>query len=156
MDRPPSQPSPASSPGDAQPARLETLPTWLLSRAAARSHQLLTDALQVAGARGYHYRLLAALEEFGPASQAELGRRTDIDRSDVVASLNELERDALVRRQPDPSDGRRNVVTITAAGERRLQKLDRVLAGVQEELLAPFSDDERGDFVRLLRQLAER
>jgi MarR family len=50
------------------------------------------------------YRLLAALEEFGPSSQADLGRRTSIDRSDVVAALNELADRGLVRRAPDPED----------------------------------------------------
>ena len=137
----------------ALPSRLEALPTWLLDRASARSHQLLTDSLRAAGARGYHYRLLAALEEFGAASQAALGRRIEIDRSDVVASLNELEADALVRRRPDPDDRRRNVVTITARGKRRLAKLDGVLSAVQEQLLEPLTSKEREDFVRLIEKL---
>ncbi|WP_435792456.1 hypothetical protein [Amycolatopsis tolypomycina] len=37
--------------------------------------------LAVAGARGYHYRILATLHEFGPSSQAGLGRRGRVDRS---------------------------------------------------------------------------
>jgi MarR family transcriptional regulator, lower aerobic nicotinate degradation pathway regulator len=39
------------------------------------------------GLRGYHYRLLAGLDEWGPASQAALGRGTGIDRSDITAAL---------------------------------------------------------------------
>jgi DNA-binding MarR family transcriptional regulator len=137
-------------------ARVDSLPTWLLSRSSARAHQLLTGALAEAGARGYHYRLLAALEEHGSGSQATLGRRAEIDRSDVVAALEELESRDLVERAPDPDDGRRRIVTITAAGKSRLRKLDKIVAGVQDDLLAPLSGAEREELVRLLGRLVER
>jgi len=52
---------------DETPARLKAKSTWLISQVAARSHGLLTERLAAAGARGYHYRLLAALAEFGPS-----------------------------------------------------------------------------------------
>ena len=106
--------------------------------------------LAAAGARGYHYRLLAALEEFGAASQAALGRRTGIDRSYVVEAVNELENGGLVERARDPDDRRRNIVKITPAGVRQLQRLDGVLAGIQDEVFAPLSADEREDLARLL------
>jgi MarR family transcriptional regulator, lower aerobic nicotinate degradation pathway regulator len=143
---------------DASEGRLSRLagqPTWLLSRAHTRAHRLLSDGFGAAGARGYHYRLLSALEEAGPASQAELARRTAIDRSDVVAALDELERAGDVLRAPDQADRRRNVVTITRAGRRRLRELDRTVAEIQRRLLAPLSASERATFVRLLARVAE-
>jgi MarR family transcriptional regulator, lower aerobic nicotinate degradation pathway regulator len=130
--------------------RLDSLPTWLLSRSSGRAHRLLGDAFAAAGARGYHYRVLAALEDLGQASQADLGRRAELDRSDVVATINELEGSGLASRSADPEDGRRKVVSITATGRHRLRKLDEVVAKVQEELLAPLSAAERTELVRLL------
>jgi DNA-binding MarR family transcriptional regulator len=140
---------------DAMPTRVLERPSWLITRVYAQSHRLLADGFAAAGARGYHYRLLAALEEFGPASQAALGRRTSIDRSDVVAALNELAARGLIERSPDPDDGRRNVITITTAGTRELRKLDKVLDGVQEDLLAPLSPADRTKLVRLLTRLLD-
>ena len=90
--------------------------TWLISQVSTQAHRLLTEKLAVVGARGYHYRLLAALQEFGPASQASLGRRTSMDRGDVVSAINELASRGQVQRAPDPADQRRNVITITPAG----------------------------------------
>ena len=58
-------------------------------------------------------------------SQAELGRSTGIDRSDVTAALTELESRELVARAVDPDHKRRNIVTITAAGVERLLELDK-------------------------------
>jgi DNA-binding MarR family transcriptional regulator len=140
---------------DAMPSRLNKLPSWLLSQTSIHSHRLLSDGLATVGSIGYHYRLLAALEEFGPASQATLGRRTGIDRSDVVAALNDLVARGLVERSPDPADRRRNIITITPAGTERLQLLDGVLAGVQDKLLAPLSLAERDQLTRLLARILE-
>jgi DNA-binding MarR family transcriptional regulator len=134
--------------------RLADRPTWLLSRANARSQALLSEAFAANGVRGYHVRLLAALEQFGPASQADLGRHTGIDRSDVVAALNELIDRGFAEREPDPSDRRRNIVTITGRGRRELARLDAVLGEVQDTVLAPLTPNERRTLVRLLAKLA--
>ena len=141
---------------EAMPSRVAEMPTWLISRAYAHSHRLLVEGFASAGVRGYHYRLLAALEEFGPASQAALGRRTSIDRSDVVAVLNDLAARGLIERSPDPDDRRRNVITITPAGTEQLRALDEVVAGVQEKLLAPLSPPDRTRLVRLLSAVLEQ
>ena len=133
--------------------RVEARPTWLLSRANARSQGVLADALSAEGVRGYHFRLLAALDEYGPSSQADLGRRTGIDRSDVVAALNELVGRGLARREPDAADRRRNVVTLTTSGARVLERLDAVVDDVQKAVLAPLTQNERETFVRLLARL---
>jgi MarR family transcriptional regulator, lower aerobic nicotinate degradation pathway regulator len=135
---------------DASPSRLQRRPTWLISQTSIRAHRLLSDAMATADARGYHYRLLAALQEFGPASQATLGRRTDMDRSDVAEALNDLASSGLIERSADPADRRRNVITITAAGAKRLLQLDEVVADVQDQLLAPLSRRERQTLVRML------
>ncbi|MFZ3493960.1 MarR family winged helix-turn-helix transcriptional regulator [Streptomyces sp. 5.8] len=137
----------------ALPARLRELPSRLLSQASAHATRLVTEGLSGADARTWHYATLAALEEFGPASQAALSGRTDIHRSDLVAVINELAERELVERTPDPADRRRNVITLTAAGRRRLRKLEQLLAAAQEELLSPLSAPEREQLVALLGRL---
>jgi DNA-binding MarR family transcriptional regulator len=119
------------------------------------AHRLLTNALGAADARPYHYRLLAALEEFGPASQVAVGRHARLDRSDVVAALDELVDRGLVERAADPVDRRRNVISITPAGRARFRRLDKVLANVQDELLSPLSPNQREQLVRLLTRVLE-
>ena len=139
--------------GEELPARLRAMPTWLIGQVETRSHRLLAERLGAEGARGYHFRLLAALAEFGPASQASLGRRTAMNRSDVVTAVNELVDQGLAERTGDPADRRRNIVTMTPAGQARLGRLDEVLAEVQAQLLAPLSAAERADFAQLLTRI---
>ncbi|GLY64935.1 MarR family winged helix-turn-helix transcriptional regulator [Amycolatopsis taiwanensis] len=138
---------------DETPARLAVKPSWLLTQLAVHAHRLSSGGFAEVGARGYHYRILAALAEFGVASQAELGRRCSMDRSDVVAAINELAEQGFLERTPDPDDRRRNMVTLTKAGDRQLRRLDRALDKVQDDLLGPLSAEDRQNLTRLLTRL---
>lgn len=138
----------------AVPAVIANRAGWLLARADTRAHRLLVDALSPHGWRGYHVRVLAALDEGGPASQAELCRRTDIDGSDLVSTLDGLVEAGLVTRSPDPEDGRRNVVALTGAGAEELARLVEVLDAVQAAVLAPLSDWEAATLLRILRKIS--
>jgi DNA-binding MarR family transcriptional regulator len=139
------------------PSRIRDRPTWLISQAYGRSRGLLNEGFAASGAglRSYHYRLLAALEEWGPVGQADLGRKVSVDRSDLVALLAELERLRLVERTVNPSNRRRNIVEITPAGSKRLRALDQVVDDIQEQVLAPLSPGERRQLTTLLRKLAD-
>jgi DNA-binding MarR family transcriptional regulator len=133
--------------------RIDGLPTWLLSRANAQAQSIRVEVFAAAGSTGYVWRLLASLADEGVASQAELGRRTGIDPSDVVAAINHLESPGLVTRQRDPLDARRNVITLTRKGRAELARLDALVAAVQERFLAPLSESERLQLTRILAKL---
>ncbi|MEU6788310.1 MarR family winged helix-turn-helix transcriptional regulator [Nonomuraea angiospora] len=137
------------------PQRLRTLPSRLANHAAQTANRIVDQALGQAGVRRYHYALLAALEEYGPASQAALGRRTGIDRSDMVATVNDLAERQLLERAPDPDDRRRNIITITAAGRSQLAHLDRLLAAAQDEFLSPLPAADRQHLIDLLTRLID-
>ncbi|AGZ42306.1 MarR family winged helix-turn-helix transcriptional regulator [Actinoplanes friuliensis] len=132
---------------------MDHLPSWLLTQTAAYAHRLVGERFAEIGARGYHYRLLSTLIDDGPASQADLGRRTAIHFSDVVAALNELAADGYVERRPDPDDKRRNTVTVTPRGQERAVELAAKGEEIQDELLAPLSAADRKELVRLLTLL---
>ncbi|MFI6827226.1 MULTISPECIES: MarR family winged helix-turn-helix transcriptional regulator [unclassified Kribbella] len=135
------------------PSVLLQTPSWLLTQSAAHAQRIVTESFAAAGARQYHFRLLATLVEFGPASQATLGRHTAIDRSDVVAALNELVDEGYVERTPDPADGRRNIITITASGRRRHKRLTTLVAKAQDEIFAALSPTDRKRLTTLLARV---
>ncbi|MCF6509348.1 winged helix-turn-helix transcriptional regulator [Blastococcus sp. MG754426] len=136
------QPSP-------QPQRLRKLPSWVINQLALRAARLTADLLGHTSVRS-DFAVLAGLEEFGSVSQADLGRRLGMDRSDVVAILNRLQNDGLVQRSTDALDRRRNTVTLTAAGRRHLNELEVQLGAVQNALLKPLSAGEQQQLTSLL------
>jgi MarR family transcriptional regulator, lower aerobic nicotinate degradation pathway regulator len=138
------------------PTRLKSLPTWLINQLSIHAHRVVAEHLRHAHvAHRYHYSLLAALAENGPASQADLGRRVGLDRSDVTAAINDLAERGAVERTADASDRRRNVVSLTDDGTEHLEALERLIEQAQDELLAPLSEGERSELVRMLNVLVE-
>ncbi|OXM58539.1 MarR family transcriptional regulator [Amycolatopsis thailandensis] len=137
------------------PDRLRTKASWLVNQAATVAHRLALNEFARSGARRYHYGILAAIDENGPSSQATLSRCTGIDRSDVVAVINELSDADYVERAPDPADGRRNLITLTDTGARRLEHLEEQVSDTQDVFLAPLEPAERAQLTRLLARVVE-
>jgi DNA-binding MarR family transcriptional regulator len=137
------------------PAVLRRLPSRLLAQAAGHAERLVSDRLAEIDAHKWHFAVLAALAEHGPGSQSTLSRRTGIYRSDMVAVLNVLAERGFVERTPDSDDRRRNIVTVTEPGLRRLARLGEVLAESQDELLTPLTTADRTHLVQLLTRIVE-
>jgi DNA-binding MarR family transcriptional regulator len=134
--------------------RLASLPTWLLSEAAVRSHRVLHEHLARADVSGYEYRALATLGDLGRISQADLGRASRLDRRDVTDTVRKLESRGFVSRALDPHDTRRILVELTASGRRTVKSLDAMVHDVQKEVLKPLTAVERRLLVDLLRRLS--
>lgn len=132
---------------------LNDLPTWLLSQASHRAHDILVERLSEVSARGYDYRILDALSAATPLSQVAIGSLARMDRRDVAVTLAALGDDGLIDRRPDPDDARRNVVEITESGRARLLELSSIMDSIQEEVLAPLDEPSRKAFMNALQLL---
>ena len=123
-----------------------------LRRATFALRRLLTSRLTPLGVSHEQYLLLAHLGEHDSITQAELARLTCTDGNTVTDNLRRLEAEALVRRFPDPEDGRALRVQITAKG----RSLRKTIMGVADELTEHVLHDLRAvDRSALLRGLDE-
>lgn len=105
---------------------------------------------------------LATIERHGPLTPSEVAEIERVKRPTMTRTLGCLEREGLIARTPDPSDGRSALVAINAAGRERLRRLRgrknaylaRRMRGLPEEDLATLEraaeildrmrEDERG------------
>jgi DNA-binding MarR family transcriptional regulator len=101
------------------------------------------------------FAVLAALDEYGPLSQADLGRHLGLDRNEVSGIVTRLQRDHRIDRHADPANRRRNVVTLTASGKQRLDEIQKHADAAQDELLAGLSATERLQLNDLLAKLLD-
>ena len=86
---------------------------------------------------------LTHLDRGGPATPSALARIEQISPQSMGATLASLEARGLVRRELDPADGRRRVVSLTDAGLAMLRgKRDARTAQLAEALSAGFSPAE--------------
>jgi DNA-binding MarR family transcriptional regulator len=90
----------------------------------------------------------------GPMSQQALGDALDIDASNLVAVLNDLEDKGLITRRRDPDDRRRHIVEITETGVETLVRVGVAVADVEERLVAALDDDQREQLHELLTTIA--
>jgi DNA-binding MarR family transcriptional regulator len=65
---------------------------------------------------------LARLDRTGPTTAAELARLERISQQSMGATVGALMERGLVERVPDPSDGRRSILSISAAGTELLKR----------------------------------
>ena len=71
----------------------------------------------------------------------------------MAQMLARMERDGLIRRAPDPADGRSSRITLTEVAEARLPDAVSVLLQGNREVLHDFTDEEAGLLVALLTRL---
>ncbi|MFB6560796.1 MarR family winged helix-turn-helix transcriptional regulator [Streptomyces sp. NPDC056400] len=135
--------------------RIQSLPTWLVGRVAARGRAMVADAIAAEGLKLIHHAVLAATAEYGPVTQADLGRRLAVDPKDMVGILNHLQKEGLVLRAPHPSDRRKNVVTVTPEGAAVLTRCGALAEAANAQLLAPLTPDEQKQLMALLTRLHE-
>jgi len=117
--------------------------------------RLIRDALAEHGLKPRHLRILDLLADRGPVGQRELAELMGIDHSVVVQLLNPLEADRLIRRERDKVDRRRHVVTIAAAGKRRLAEADQAFRDAEDAFFGTLAADEREQLHALLSRLRE-
>ncbi len=66
---------------------------------------------------------LATIERHGPMTPSEIAGVEKVKRPTITRTLGCLEREGLIDRAPDPSDGRSALVSLNAAGRDRLKRL---------------------------------
>lgn len=133
---------------------LATLPTWILSSAATRSHHVLHALLARAGVNGYEYRCLSALAAAEQLSQTDLGAAASLDPRDVTYTVRDLEARSLVSRVKDPSHGRRQLVSLTREGRQTAERLADIMAEVQDAVFCNLTQKERATLLTLLERVA--
>ncbi|MFE6711514.1 MarR family winged helix-turn-helix transcriptional regulator [Streptomyces sp. NPDC057695] len=124
---------------------------FLLSFRGELTGARIRAALGVAGLPPRNAMTLMQLAA-GPMSQRELAAAMEVDPSQLVAILNELESEGLAERRRDPADRRRHIVEITEAGSAALDRVDAAVGAAERELFGDLTEAERV----LLRGLLDR
>jgi MarR family transcriptional regulator, lower aerobic nicotinate degradation pathway regulator len=138
----------SSLPVVGQPARRSSA---LLDQLARRMRTRSIAALEPIGLRPRHLLTLTVLRDRGGSTQQALAQTLQIDRTNLVGLLNELEAGGLIERRRSPEDRRRHVVDLTAAGREMLAKAEFVLAAVEDEVLARLDGEQREQLYALVR-----
>jgi DNA-binding MarR family transcriptional regulator len=137
----------ASQPVDSQPAHRSGA---LLDHLARRMRLRAESVLAPLGLRPRHLVALTVLRSRDGITQQALSSTLEMDGTNIVVLLNELEAEALIERRRSPEDRRRHVVALTEAGTKRLTEAECALAAVDNEVLGALDDSQRESLYNLL------
>ena len=100
--------------------------------------------------RPRHLLAMTVLRDQGGSSQADLAGTLQLDRTNLVGLLNELESEGLIERRRSPEDRRRHTVSLTDDGRERLARAEFVLAAAEDIVLAALTAKQRDTLYELL------
>jgi DNA-binding MarR family transcriptional regulator len=121
----------------------------------ARRMRLRSEAvLAPIGLRPRHLVALTVLRNGGASTQQALAGTLEMDATNVVGLLNDLEAKNLIERRRSPQDRRRHVVEITEAGATQLANVEFALLAAEDEVLGGLDESQRETLYRLLQQAA--
>jgi DNA-binding MarR family transcriptional regulator len=125
---------------------------YLLKHAHLALGERTGPALALYGINGRELAVLAVLDDDEAPAQQQAADRLGVDRTTMVALVDELSAKGLVERRPDPDDRRRNLVHLTPAGRRARDEGTRAATAAEDAFLAPLTPAERDR----LRDMLER
>jgi MarR family transcriptional regulator, transcriptional regulator for hemolysin len=125
---------------------------WLLTQAHYALASELATAFEPLGISPRGHSVLAAATT-GSHTQKHLAELVGLDKTTMVATLDELEAARLARRVPSATDRRAHVIEVTADGRRKIAAANKIVARVQADVLASLGETLGGEFMDALGSL---
>ena len=97
--------------------------------------------------------VLTALKDGARLSQIDLARWAKVEQPTMAQLLARMERDGIVRREPDPNDRRGSLISLTDEARARLPAGRAVLRQGNEDMTKGLSSEEVGQLLTLLRRV---
>ena len=121
----------------------------------ARRMRLRSEAvLAPLGLRPRHMVALTVLRDGGGSTQQALAATLEMDGTNIVGLLNDLEAKNLIERRRSPEDRRRHTVELTEVGATQLSNVEFALLSAEDEVLGALSETQRETLYNLLQQAA--
>lgn len=86
-------------------------------------------------------------------TQSRLAEATQLDRSTMVAVIDQLEERTLVERRASPNDRRSNALWLTAAGRKLLAAMKRRVKAHEKHITAALGDDDAARLIDMLERI---
>ena len=122
----------------------------------SRCHRLMDRLMATSGASLARTKLLAYIAEEGPLRSADVVDHFGHAPRTVTEAIDALERDGLVRREPDRDDRRAKRISITAAGLAAIAASEPVQCAFVEQVFAALDSEERATLGALVGRLNRR
>lgn len=115
-----------------------------------RSHRVVDRIMTERGASFARTKILFLLGQRGPLRSADLAAAHGQAPRTVTEAIDGLERDGLVRRDPDPQDRRAKRISLTEAGAAVAEEAEASRRLFVDDIFGALSVDECKEMARLI------
>jgi DNA-binding MarR family transcriptional regulator len=136
------------------PTTLNTCNCFAVRQAARHVTKLYERHLASADLTSAQFSILGALGEAGEMTMAELADALVMERTTLLRAIQPLQRAELLRSRAGDVDPRQLVISLSAAGERKLKQAFPLWEKAQEEFEAEVGSREAAQLRRSLLALA--
>ena len=119
-----------------------------VARLYTRAQRVTADCCRTTNTQCH---ILTELGRSGAQPMVDLGQRLCLEKSWISRAVDALVEEGLVAKKPNPDDARSWIVTLTAAGKRRVQQLNEQLDAHATQLLSSLTEVERAQVTRSLK-----
>jgi DNA-binding MarR family transcriptional regulator len=126
---------------------------YLVHWAGRLLRRLADRRLEPLGLSSGHLPVLTTLLDRGALSQKALAEAAEIEQPTMAATLARMERDGIVRREPDPNDKRSSLFSLAPAMQKKLGALRDVIESINTDALAALPKEDRARFTPLLKAM---
>ncbi|MEV7548609.1 MarR family winged helix-turn-helix transcriptional regulator [Amycolatopsis sp. NPDC089917] len=114
-----------------------------------------TPVLAEHGLTMWGYVVLSALDDGPVRTQAALAKAIGADKTRIIGTLDTLQEDGLITREPDPKDRRVRLLGITDTGRAARRSAQAQIQEQEERLLGQLPAADRKAFLRAALALSE-
>ncbi len=125
----------------------------MMNRAARLLRRLADQRLAPLGLSSGYLPVLGALVGNDALSQKALTEHAGIEQPTMAATLNRMERDGVIEREPDSRDKRSAQFSLSRATRKKVPAIGSVIERINEDALAGLKPADRVALRRLLRQV---
>lgn len=141
--------------GGNEPRFLDDFLLYLLARASSEASAGFHDLVRKRGLSVGEWRVMFTLQD-GPCTVGEMAARTLMQQPTLTKLLDRMEAAGTVRRQVDPKDGRRVLISLTPAGRTHNDALMPLAAAHEAALLSGYTPADSAALKTALRKLIDR
>lgn len=135
---------------------IDEQPGYFIRRLHQISVGVFLQELAELGLTPVQYAALQSVANQPGTDQRSLARSIALDASTTGGVLDRLEQRGVLERRTAPTDRRARQLWLTPAGEKLLAEAVPAMLQAQEQILAPLTERQRKEFMRLMRIVVDR
>ncbi len=137
-----------------QDNRLRRALGYALVRAFRVANRATAKALKGENVSAEQAHILLVLWTHGAMRIGDLQKTLALSSGTMTGALDRMREANLVRRVPDPNDGRVWLIEAAPMPPKRRRAIEEALVGVERDVFAVLTTDERDELLRLLQKIA--